>query len=406
MAPQAPASTPYGDAPDTLAPKPRKQVEREGQGNRSVVRACKILRCFEQGHEPLGLADVSELTALDKATVYRILTTLVAEGMIERLAKNTYAPMSRLAKGRPYRIGFASQSEEFSFSRLVAESIQTSAYEARVDLMVLNNRYSAAAAVRNAEHFVHQQVDLVIEFQTSQDRATTISSRLQGASIPIIAIEVPHPGATYFGANNQRAGSLAGKALVHACQEQWGGKFDQVLLLELPAAGPLVHSRLTSLVAEVRKAYPGLSAEQIHFINANGRFDQSMEVIRRYLRRGTKQRVLLGAINDPSCLGALRAFEEAGRSSDCLAVSHNGNLEARMELRRQGSRLIGSIAYFPERYGEAVMRLALDKLRGKAVPAASFVKHELLTRQTVDRFYPHDAVLNEQQSDGLLFTWH
>lgn len=81
----------------SLAPNPRPRVEREEQGNRSVVRACQILRCFEQGRKPLGLADVSELTALDKATVYRILTTLVAEGMIERLAKNTYASASRTA---------------------------------------------------------------------------------------------------------------------------------------------------------------------------------------------------------------------------------------------------------------------------------------------------------------------
>ncbi len=370
------------------------------------MRACQILRCFEHVHEPLGLAEVAELTELDKATAYRILTTLVAQGMIERLAKNTYAPISRLAKGRHYRIGFAAQSDEFSFSRMVAESIQTSAYDARIDLMILNNRYSAATAVRNAELFVRQQVDLVIEFQTSHERATTVSSRLFDASIPMIAIEVPHPRATYFGANNQRAGALAGKALAHACQEHWGGQFDQLLLLELPAAGPLVHSRLTSLVSEVRKFFPGLSAEQIRFVNVNGRFDESMEAIRKYLRRGKKQRILLGAINDPSCLGALRAFEEAGRSADCLAVSHNGSLEARTELRRPGSRLIGSIAYFPERYGEAVIRLALDKLRGKAVPPASFVKHELLTRLTVDTFYPDDAVLNEQQSESLLFTCH
>jgi ribose transport system substrate-binding protein len=401
-----PRSAPSDKAQIVPIPKSRQRVERKGQENRSVVRACEILRCFELGPKPLGLADVAQLTALDKATVYRILTTLVSEGMIERLAKNTYASMSRLTKGRPYRIGFASLSEEFSFSRLVAESIQTSAYEARVDLMVLDNRYNGATAVRNAEHFVRQQVDLVIEFQTSQDRASTISSCLQCASIPIIAIEVPHPGANYFGANNQRAGSLAGKALVHACQERWAGKFDQLLLLELPTAGSLVHTRLTSLVAEVRKAYPCLSAENIHLINANGRFDQSMEAIRKYLRRNTKQRVLLGAINDPSCLGALRAFEEAGRSSDCLAVSHNGTLDARIELRRPDSRLVGSIAYFPERYGEAVLRLALDKLRGNIIPAASFVKHELLTKLTVDTFYPQDAILKEQQSDGLLFTWH
>jgi ribose transport system substrate-binding protein len=388
------------------APQYSTRPESEGKENRSVVRACNVLKCFEKVREPIGLAEVAELTALDKATAYRILTTLVAQGMIERLAKNSYAPMSRLAKGRPYRIGYASQSEEFSFSRLVAESIQTSAYDARVDLTILNNRYSAAAAVRNAELFVHQQLDLVIEFQTSYERATTVSSRLLDASIPMIAIEIPHPGANYFGANNQRAGAIAGKALVRACQEHWGGEFDQLVLLELPTAGPLVHSRLTSLVSEVRSSFPGLSAEQTRFVNTNGRFDESLEAIRKYLRRGAKRRIMLGAINDPSCLGALRAFEEAGRSADCLAVSHNGNLEARLEMRRPGSRLIGSIAYFPERYGEAVIRLALDKLRGKAIPPASFVKHELLTRTNVDTFYPYDAVLSEQQSDSLLFTCH
>lgn len=389
-----------------LARAPIKRADNDGKANRSVVRACSILRCFERIRGPIGLAEVAELTSLDKATAYRILTTLVAQGMIERLSKNAYAPMSRGIKGRVFRLGFASQSEEFSFSRLVAESIQTSAYDAGLDLMVLNNRYSAAAAVRNAEHFVRQQVDLVIEFQTSQDRASTVSSRLLDASIPIIAIEIPHPGANYFGANNQRAGALAGKALVHGCQEHWNGQFDQLLLLELPTAGPLVHSRLTSLVSEIRKSFPNVSADQIRFVNTNGRFDESLEAIRKYLRRGKKQRVLLGAINDPSCLGALRAFEEAGRSADCLAVSHNGSLEARIELRRPGSSLIGSIAYFPEQYGEAVIRLALDKLRGKPIPPASFVKHALLTRDTVDTFYPQDGILSEQQSDSLLFTWH
>jgi ribose transport system substrate-binding protein len=380
--------------------------ESDTKENRSVVRACDILRCLERARDPLGLAEVAAMTALSKPTAYRILSTLVTEGMIERLAKNTYAPASLSAKRKTYRIGFASQSEEFAFSRLVSESIQTSAYDARIDLLILNNRYSAAAAVRTAELFVREHVDLVIEFQTSQERATTVSSRLVDASIPIIAIEIPHPSATYFGANNQRAGMMAGKALAHACRERWNGHFNELVLLELPAAGPLVHSRLTSLVSEVRRAFPEIAADRIRYINGNGRLDDSMEAMRRYVRRGTRQNILLGAINDPSCLGALRAMEEAGRGSDCLAVSHNGSLEARMELRRPGSSLIGSVAYFPEQYGEAVIRLALDKLQGKTVPGASFVKHELLTRETVDTFYPHDSILTEHQSDFLLFSRH
>jgi ribose transport system substrate-binding protein len=380
--------------------------ERDTKENRSVGRACDVLKCLEKAGNPLGLAEVAAATTLSKATAYRILSTLVTEGMIDRLAKNTYAPAFLSAKRKTYRIGFASQSEEFAFSRLVSESIQTAAYDARIDLLILNNRYSATAAVRNAELFVREHVDLVIEFQTSQERATTVSSRLMDAAIPIIAIEIPHPGATYFGANNQRAGTIAGRALVRACQERGKGQFDELVLLELPAAGPLVHSRLTSLVAEVRRAFPEIAADSIRYINGNGRIDDSMEAMRRHLRRGARQSILMGAINDPSCLGALRAIEEAGRGADCLAVSHNGGLEARMELRRPSSSLIGSVAYFPEQYGEAVIRLALDKLQGKTVPAASFVRHELLTRETVDAFYPHDSILTEHQSDALLFSRH
>jgi ribose transport system substrate-binding protein len=392
--------------PSASADVAKSKRESHTKENRSVGRACNILKCLENARDPLGLAEVAAMTEMSKPTTYRLLSTLVTEGMIERVAKNAYAPAFHSAKRKTYRIGFASQSEEFAFSRLVSESIQTSAYDARIDLLILNNRYSAATAVRNAELFVREHVDLVIEFQTRQERATTVSSRLIDASIPIIAIEIPHPSATYFGANNQRAGMIAGKALVHACQERWKGHFDELVLLELPAAGPLVHSRLTSMVSEVRRAFPEIAAESIRYINGNGRLDDSMEAMRRYLRRGTKHNILLGAINDPSCLGALRAIEEAGRGSNCLAVSHNGSLEARLELRRPGSSLIGSVAYFPEQYGEAVIRLALDKLQGKTVPAASFVKHELLTRETVDMLYPHDSMLTEHQSDSLLFSRH
>jgi len=397
-----------GSKPKRISSNPDagSKLEMGSKENRSVVRACDILKCFQNAKDPLGLAEVADLTALSKPTAYRILSTLVTEGMIERLAKNTYAPAFLSAKKKAYRIGFASQSEEFAFSRMVSESIQTSAYDARIDLLILNNRYSAAAAVRNAELFVREHVDLVIEFQTSQERATTVSSRLVDASIPIIAIEIPHPSATFFGANNQRAGTIAGKALAHACQERWKGHFDELVLLELPAAGPLVHSRLTSLVTEVRRAFPEIAPDRIRYINGNGRADDSMEAMRRYLRRGSGHNILLGAINDPSCLGALRVMEEAGRGADCLAVSHNGSLEARLELRRPGSSLIGSVAYFPEQYGEAVIRLALDKLQGKTVPAASFIKHELLTRGNVDALYPHDGILTEHQSDSLLFSRH
>ena len=58
------------------------------------------------------------------------------------------------------------------FSESVRESLVTAAESAGIDLVALDNKYEAATAMRNAEEFVKQAVDLVIEFQIEQRMRT------------------------------------------------------------------------------------------------------------------------------------------------------------------------------------------------------------------------------------------
>jgi ribose transport system substrate-binding protein len=371
---------------------------------RAVVRACDILKTFESADEELSLYEVARRSGLLKPTAFRLLHTLAHCGLLERRGPGRYGMVRAGKRKRTYRFGYASQSSEFSFSRLVSESIQRNAHEAGVELLVLNNRYNSKVAVRNAEFFVRERVDVAIEFQTDEHSAPTVAAKLMDAGIPIIAIDIPHPGAYYYGANNYRAGLIGGRHLAKTCQTQWGGAVDELLLLELPMAGPLPRSRLTGILAGVREVLPDFPDRKVLFINGNGQYEQSLKETRKHLRSGAPQHVLIGAMNDPSCLGALRAFEEAGRSRQCLAVGQNASIEARWEMRRPGSRLVGSVGYFPEDYGEAVISLALDKVRGKEIPPAVYVKHRLLTVGNVDQFYPNDALLKEGSFDSMLLS--
>jgi ribose transport system substrate-binding protein len=391
----------------TNALTPRANIDDtidSGYTVQAVARACAILKCFPHMGGNLGLSEVAARSDLSKPTAYRMLMTLVECGMLERREKNSYQLATSQWNPKKFRLGYASQSEEFSFSRLVSDSIRSSAYDAGVDLMVLNNRYSPKAAVRNAETFVRERVDLVIEFQTNQQSASIVASKLIEAEIPIIAIDIPHPGAHYYGANNYRAGLIGGHALGHACITHWGGNVDEVILLELPMAGPLPRSRLTGILAGIREILPKLPDQKVRFINGNGRYETSLDVIRKHLRRSKARRVLLGGMNDPSCLGALQAFGEAGRGNHCLAVGQNASIEARREMRRPDSRLVGSVSYFPEQYGEAVISLALDKLQGKEIPPATFVKHQLINRENVEAIYPNDNLVSMADGDSLLFS--
>jgi ribose transport system substrate-binding protein len=109
--------------------------------------------------------------------------------------------------------------------------------------------------------------------------------------------------------------------------------------------------------------------------------------------------VLVAGINDPSALGALRAFQEAGRAENCAIMGQNASPEGRVELRTPKTRLIGSVAYFPEKYGENLIRVSLDILNQRPVPPAVFVEHKLVTPTTVDHYYPNDGLAQIVRSE-------
>jgi len=119
-------------------------------------------------------------------------------------------------------------------------------------LLVLDNHYDAQTAVRNAEEFVRQQVDLVIEFQIDQRIAPAIADKISGAGIPLIRVDIPHPHATFFGVDNYRVGFEAGQYLAHFAKSHWRGEVSRVLGLGLRRRGRWWQSRITGAFQGVR----------------------------------------------------------------------------------------------------------------------------------------------------------
>jgi len=359
-----------------------------------VLRACDVLETFESEAESLCLSEIAQRVGLSRSTTYRLLVTLESRGLIRRPKPLQYSRAFRLPRKRKYRIGYAAQSTEFAFSREVTESIIRAAREEAVDLVVLDNKYSPRIALRNVDAFIREQLDLVMEFQTDGHVAPVVASRLSQKGIPFIAIEIPHPGATYYGAHNYEAGLLGGRCLGRWAKKQWGGRVDEIILLDLAVAGSIPRARLAGMIDGIRGVLGSVPESAITVLNGNGQFARSLELVRKHLRKSRPKRVLLGGINDPSAIGALRAFQELGMESCCAAMGQNASLEARAELRTPGSRLIGSVAFFPEKYGEGLIPLALDILDRKIVPPAVYTKHKLITAQNVDHYYPNDPSLD------------
>jgi len=335
---------------------------------------------------------------------FRLLYTLEKCGMVEKVGENLYQSCLRPFKQKLYRFGYAAQGAEYGFSKEVSASLQRAAAAEGIELILLDNQYNPKIAQRNADLLVREKVDLVIEFQTDENVAPIVSAKYRAANIPLIAIEIPHPGATYYGANNYEAGLIAGRHLGRWVKRRWEGQADEIVLLELNRAGNLPQMRLTGMLVGVKEILPNLSQAGVTHLDGDGCFAESLEAARKHLRTSPSRRMIVGAINDTSALGALRAFQEAGRSESCVVMGQNASPEGRAELREPNTRFIGSVAYFPEKYGDDLIRVGLEILNRRPVPPAVFVKHQLITRENVDHFYPNDSLLysTTASSNGTL----
>ncbi|MFC5401206.1 sugar ABC transporter substrate-binding protein [Cohnella soli] len=291
---------------------------------------------------------------------------------------------------KTYKIGFANLTEDVAFPVDVRKGIERVAKEKGVKLVLADNKLDGATALSNAENFITQQVDGVIEFQIDEKFGNVIMDKFRAANIPVIAIDIPMPGATFFGADNYKAGSLTGEALGNAIKDKFGGSIDKFIMLELPQSGPIPAARMQGARDGVEKIIGKIPEEKVLHLDSKNTLEEARRVMNDVLQTIPKgQKMGIVTINDDVSRGAVNALQAAGRESDALIGSQGADANGRPEIMREGTPVVGTTAYFPEKYGEYLIPAILDLIEGKPVPASIFMKHEFITKDNMKQFYPN-----------------
>jgi ribose transport system substrate-binding protein len=181
---------------------------------------------------------------------------------------------------------------------------------------------------------------------------------------------------------------MAGRALGEWVAKEWNGRIDHLLVLEEPRAGSLPEARIQGQLDGLQEVLGEITAERTHYIDCGNTTEISEKGVAEALQNmPDSHHIAIISFNDEAAFGALQAARNANREKDVVTVGQGADRLIRREIRNPNSRLIGSTAYMPERYGERLMELALKILNGESVPPAVYIDHVLVNAENIDKFY-------------------
>ena len=287
-------------------------------------------------------------------------------------------------------IGFANQSESLPFAIDVRRSLERAVSDlGSIDLVVADNQLSGEEALRVADKLIQRKIDLVIEYQIDYKAGNLLMNKFQQADIPVIAVDIPMVGATFFGVDNYQAGHMAGVALGKWIETEWNGRIDHLFVLEEPRAGSLPEARIQGQLDGLQEILGQLPTNNTHYLDCGNTSAISETAVAQILPTMTdSHHIAIVSFNDEAAFGALQAARKLNRELDVAIVGQGADRLVQREIRDPQSRLIGSTAYMPERYGEKLMELALKIWRGESVPPAVYMNHVFINADNIDQFYP------------------
>jgi len=281
-----------------------------------------------------------------------------------------------------WTIGFSNLSEAIPSTVYRRETLeQAAAQYPDLKLIVRDNALDDERALENAEAFAALPVDLAIIFHINERLGTQLSQFFMPKGIPVIAVDVPIPFATYFGANNQQAGSLAGQALGHWIQNHWGGQIDKVLVMTDSRVTSVVRERAEFCLKTLQEVAP-YADDHVFHLDSSSRRDTAAQRSYDVLQRWTDhQHIAVVCINDDTALGVLDAARSLGCEAQIAVAGQGADELACAEIANPASALIASTEYYMGEYGVRLIELARRILAGERVPPRNYIEHTCISKE-------------------------
>ena len=311
------------------------------------------------------------------------------------------ALFSMTAEGYEYKIvpkeevviGFNNGSTTVDFLRLVGENMVEAAAAHGVKLLVAESSFEMERILPNVDNLLLQGANIIVDFNVNAEVGGSLVDYCGERGVPVIGIDVDYVGVNgeqgwFFGANNQMAGETAGWGLAQAVKEKWGGKIEYLLLFFNSENGELPKKRLTGIYDALLKEGIELSQDKVEMIDmGGGGSDTTIPANQKMTDWLTAhpdiKKIGVGTVNCETGQGVFSAVQAANRDSEVFLVTNNNSNHTLAAFDLGDNCWLGGSAFFPNKYGDYIVPLAIDILAGKNPDKVQTVEHSFLGRDKI-----------------------
>jgi ribose transport system substrate-binding protein len=323
-------------------------------------------------------------------TIMLLVLSFLLTSCAAPIAKTSSANTSNYKNGKQIVIGFANLDDSIPMCRDVRTSMISFGKTYNVKIIAVDNKSSAATAIKNVDDLITQGINVLVEFNADAAANQTIKDKCDAAKISVIGIDIPVPNSPTMGADNVGSGKMVGSALGNYAKNLWGGKIDKLLLIDFPSAGAIVKTRMDNIIVGVQEVFPDFDVNKVVRVDGQNDVLPAQKVTADFLTANPNaHHILIGTLNDLNAQGALAAIKSAGRDNDVIMVSHGCSNPAMANFwSGEDNCWKGGVAYFPEKYGDYIIPAAIKLANGESVPDYIPMKHVLITKDNIDQYYP------------------
>ena len=216
------------------------------------------------------------------------------------------------------------------------------------DYVELSNNNDPATALKNAQIFVQEGVDAIIQFNGQPSSNPAISAVTKAAGIPVVTYDIADPGMYFVGIDNLAAGIAGGEELGKIIKAKWDCNPDLVISSEGAGAGIVNEWRTGGMRTGVKNICPDIPAEKYVSFEGSGDAAVALQPARDLLAANPNAvKMAVVGINDGGVLGLINAAEQLNRADEVIGWGQDG---AFITGDNVNPHLVGSVFYFLEGY--------------------------------------------------------